>query len=460
MDLFTEIFPVNLKSLPRFTLYDIKTIGKANNNTIGGKIRYHLEGNLFGNWSWDRVNQCLITDSNPSETDLNKFVEKLWESKEEIFKTHLESILINDSLQPSPQGIANFIAQCLLKYTGSQIRNILAKFTRDKGKYNICLECSLYGLVVNGHPSVSVSLKSRLDYKGTVKDYLTTIANPEELIGLHVTDVTKPDFQSSMKIVSLLGKLGENNTRQRLLSYPPSPKMIEVINRANDDELVVQVKNKYSEYSYVISGLRVRVYNEDYERLNISEKLQITSDKRVEYIKLISKVLKDTGLINGAYASNRYQHIFQQKENIGYSSELLFGNGNKSSKNIFNSLKRFGVYKYSSNKVIRIGIVNTLPKVNLNLLKDNIRKELGKTGLKYDLKSAGEENISVLSKVNLETAINNLEAKHPDIILGIISGSFSANKEEWSLYDHFKNLTLKKNIPSQVLRPESMIKNW
>ncbi len=454
MDLFAEILPIKLESLPKFTVYQIKTISVESPDKIGRKLSYQLKRNFSRHWHWDKMIQCLISDSQLSQDNLNTFRQQLWQGKDDIYKKSLESIIINNDIQPSKQGIADFVAKTLLQDVSPKIRQILDQSKQDKGKYYICLECERYGWVVNGHPSISVSLKSRLDYKGTVKTYLATLSDTQDLIGLHVTDITKPNFQSSMTITSVIGKLGENNTRQRLLSYPLAEKMKQLITQANDDELVVKVANQYD---YIVSSLGIQIYNQDYDRFGISENLQISSDKRINYLKPVLDLLKSTEFIGDAYASSRHQDLFWTDKDINYSPQLLFANSNKATaKNVFSLVKRFGAYKPSPSKQIKIGILNTLPQLDLTKLRSEIRDNLGKKGLNYDLQLAGEESITKSSRASLEIAIENLKQKSPDIILAIIAGRLNDNNSEWTLYDHFKHLTLKNNLQSQVIRPETI----
>lgn len=453
MELFTEILPINLNSLPQFTVYSVKTITLDSKDKIGRKLSYQLQKKFSGYWHWDNISQCLITNILLSEDKLHQFILQLWQSSnDDIFKNSLESIALTDEITPSHQGIADFVAQKLLQYLNPQIRENLAKLTQNKGKYTIGYECQKYGCVVDNHPSVSISLKSKLDYKGTLKDYLTTIKTTDELIGLHVTDITKPDFQSAMTITSVVGKLGENNTKKRLLSYPLINIMQDIINQADDDELVVKTENFYD---YVVSALRIRIYNQDYDRLKLSEKLQITSKNRILYLSPIMQLIKKTNLVDNAYASNRNPNLFISLKDINYSPALLFNNNHQDTKNVFNSVSKFGPYKPSKNKTIRIGILNTLPTLNLDNLRKNIRENLTKN-LGYQLNLAGEEIINNANRAILEKSIEKLKQQKPDIILAIITGKIDNQNSDWTLYDHFKHLTLKNDISSQVIRPETV----
>ena len=283
MTLFTEIFPVNLDAVPPLAVYKLDTVGAHHINKVGRKLRYRLESRFKGHWYWDDEIKCLITDTPQDEANITTALTDLWNSQDEIFKNSLEMMTLISDIEPSSKGIADFVAKALLNDISQEIRDTLAEFKQDKGKYLINLECNRYGWVVQGHPAVSASIRSTLDYKGDLKSFAAEYPD-DDLIGLHVIDKTKPDFQSSMEITAIAGKLGEGNRRQRLLGYNLSAAMRRLIENAPPDELVITTNEKYD---YVMSALGVRIYNKDYSRFGISERLQLSSLVRAKYMSPI-----------------------------------------------------------------------------------------------------------------------------------------------------------------------------
>lgn len=453
MTLFAEIFPINLDAIPPLTIYKLATTGSRQINEVGRKLKYRLEGRFKRHWHWDDEMECLLTDTPQSEADLMTALTDLWNEQEEIFKESLESIALAPDLKASTKGIANFVANSLLNDVAQEIRDTLAQFTQDKGKYYISLECNRYGWVVDGHPAVSASIRSSLDYKGDLKTFINQYPN-DDLIGLHVIDKTKPDFQSSMEITGVVGKLGESNRRERLLRYKLTPAMRRIIEQAGLDELVITTNEKYH---YVVSALGVRIYNKDYPRFGISERLQIPSSERTKYVLPIAKILQDTGYVGSAYNERDFPQFFPSRDEIGYKPILQFGNNQTGSlENFLGHVKRFGMYKSSNNKKMRIAIVNTQPNVSLDNLKIMLRGNLDQD-LGYTLISAGEKQVPNPSRATLEGAVNELAKNKPDIILAIIPRKYGdADDEEWTLYDHFKHLCLKQDIQSQVVQPQTV----
>ena len=458
-NLFTEVFPVNTEALPELTTYKLKVSGSDSVDDIGYALCYRLKTRFRGHWYWDEKGKHLLTDKPQAEEAINNYLKELWEKREEVFRS-LETIKISPAYKPSTEGIANFVAKALLDDVALAINKSLLLHQQEKKTYFINLVCHRYGWAVYGHPAVSISIQSELEYKDDLKAHAATVQNVNDLIGLHVFDKTK-SFERSMEITEIVGKLGEGDRRGKLLKYDTSSEMRQHIESASDDELVVKTKNRYD---YISSTLKIKIHNADYPHFGIRERLQIPADQRVKIIQSIADIIKNTGLVNDAYASSKkeHKHLFITKDEIGYTEQLKIGNNQKvSPRELFNGMKRYGLYKPSNNKQMRIAILNmTTPQVSLENLRRALRENLG-TKLGYKLLQGGEEDIGQPSRARLEVAIDKLGEKKPDIILGIIPGSdyfsdYSSDDEEWTLYDHFKDLTLKQNLQSQVIQCQNV----
>ena len=450
--IFTEIFPVQLEALPNLTLYQLKVSGSVNLDEIGGKACYRLQTKFGGHWKWDEEKKYVVTDSHQDEPAIRQILQEIWEtSDEEDVLRSLESIEVCPNDAASTHGVANFVARSLQDDFSRTINNALAKHRREEKTYYVNLKCRLRGWVVNNQPAVSVSITSELESKIDLKAYLATYSDPDQLKGLNVTDKTKP-FQTSMPITGIVGRLGENDTRARLLAYKSSPMMNHLIEQAPNNELVVKVAGKYD---YVVSALKIKIHNADYARFKINEKLQIEAAQRVEYIKSIFLIIKKDGLVGPAYAENRHKHLFLKGNDIGYNPKLQIGNGKIiSPDSILPSLKKSGLYKPTNNQQIRIAILNASPQTSLDQLRKYLRNELGQN-LGYELIQATQKEIPSTSRKFIESAIEEIAQKDPDIILGIIP-SPDFDTIDWTPYDDFKHLTLKKDLQSQVIQPHNV----
>ena len=451
---FTEIFPIHLEALPELTLYQLKVNGSAPLDEIGRKVGYRLQTKFGNHWNWDKVEKYLITDcSQQVESSLSEVLQEIWKTstEEDILRSLEKIIKVSPNHKAANQGIADFVASSLQNDFSRNIKKALEEYRREENTYYVHRRCNLRGWTVDNHPAVSVSLSSELEYKGDLKNYIATYGH-NEILGLHVKDKTKPSFQNSMKITGIVEKLGENNTRVRLLAFKPHPDMKRMIEQAPDDELVVKLNDKYD---YIASALQIQIRNADYARFKMSEKLQIPVSQRSEYIKKIASIIKSSGLIDRAYSTLTHPHLFLSKNDIGYDPKLKIGKDQVvPSESIYTSLKKFGMYKSTTNKQIRIGILNTAPQTSLNRLRINLRKELSEN-LQYELIQAIEKQISNPSRKVLESAIEEIAQKNPDIILGIIPKP-DFDTDEWTPYDNFKHLTLKKDLQSQVIQPNNV----
>ncbi len=452
LTIFTEIFPVQLKALPNLTLYQLKVSGYVNLDEIGGKACYRLQTKFGGHWKWDKEKKFVITDSPQDEPAIRQILQEIWETsdKEDALRS-LESIEVCPNDAASTHGVANFVARSLQDDFSGTINKALAKHRREEKTYYVNLKCRLRGWVVNNQPAVSVSITSELESKIDLKIYLGTHSDPAQLKGLNVTDKTKP-FQTSMPITGIVGRLGENDARARLLAFKPSAEMKQLIKQAPNDELVVKVAGKYD---YVVSALKIKIHNADYPRFKINEKLQIEAAQRVKYITLIASIIQRNGLVGRAYSTKTHDHLFLSGNDIGYNPRLKIGNGEIVSPNsIFRPLKQFGLYRSTTNKHIHIAILNTSSQTPLEILRRNLRNELSKE-MDYKLTLAIEKEVPNASREMLEPALKEIAKKNPDIILGIIPKS-DFDTDEWTVYDEFKQLTLEKDLQSQVVQPHNV----
>lgn len=449
-NLFTEIFPINTEVLPELTAYKLVTIGSNNVDRIGRKLNYQMKDKFGGHWNWDKPAQCLLTDTSQDKGMIDALLKELWEGQDTIYKESLESIE-RIRCDASTKGIADFVSQALLDDVVPAIKKSLLQHRREKTKYFINLVCFRYGWVVDGHPAVSASIQSELECKDDLKKHAATIQNVNDLIGLHVLDKTKP-FEDSMEITMIVGKLGEGDRRKRLLGYKLTSQMRQMIESAPDDELVVKTNGTYD---YISSALKIKILNANYAHFGISERLQIATKQRAEYIKPIAEIIKKTGFVGTTYASTNSKNLFMQKEDINYTPELLIGNNQKvSPTGLFSAMKQSGLYKPANNKHIRMALLSTKPGTSLEKLGKSLRKELGELG--YTISIGANKTIHTPSRAPLEKAIDEIAQKKHDIILGIIQEHSGDDPEERTLYDHFKSLTLKRNLQSQVIQPQNV----
>lgn len=456
---FTEVFPVEVKSLPIISTYKFDISGNADITTIGGKLSYRLRAKFGGRWVW--TSNHLLTDSPNSE--IMSVVQELWREQPDIFK-HLQGVQ-PDNWKPSPQAQADFVARGLVADLHKSIQSVLAQNTEDIGNARVERVYSARGWIVDGNPAISISIASRLIYKQDLKTYIASNKQrdlKDLIIGLWVAEKA-----GTLKgeIVDLAGQLREQ--RNQLLHLTQREEMQDLISDAPDDELVVWVLAGRNEYKYIESALRIILRTEDLKRFKINPKqalntLQIEPKNRAHLIKSISDLLKQNGHVGNAYNSVQHSKLFSTSQE--FSPMLRFGNGQTrkfDGKNLLNDLRTCGVFKKNADLTdgnIQVGIVNALTKEMSQKFIEDLQGQLAPIGFKANL--LGEQLTKNVSRSSLEQAVNILEAENPDILLGLFPDEYSDDEEEWGSYHNFKSLTVGRGIPSQVVYRGTLSKRY
>ncbi|ANV85356.1 hypothetical protein AWQ21_13885 [Picosynechococcus sp. PCC 7003] len=472
LTLFNEILPINISQLPNQYFYKLCTAGDVDLDSLGRSIKYRIQKYFRGIWVWSTNDQLLISDKLIEYPELQKFTQYLWTDQSNLTFNQLEGIEIENIRCCTPQGIADFCSQGLIKKYDQQIKKILEQSKTARRDYHIKLIHKFGSWVVNNQPCISLSLKQEIDFNGTLQDYLTKFPN-SNIIGLHVLDITKP-FNTAQEVIKILGILGEGNRRQRLLTWVKEPTMKKLVEEAPDSELVVEIGNKKKSYHYIISALRIRVLNQDYLRLGISEKLQIVSEERLKYIEPLFRILQSEGFLDKVYTSQRNPELFRScSEEWGYNPLLKFKNNAtvaaESVQSTVQVVQKHGEFRKADKSEIRIAILNTLKSENstklIEIFRNNFKRSFNQNlegignQLKYKLKLVGQPIALDLSKNSLsllDSKIGELSKKKPDIVICVIPNFLSKGEDGRTLYDDLKQTFLKYNLQSQMLQEKTL----
>jgi len=456
---FTEVFPIEVGSLPSLSTYKLNISGNANITTIGGKLSYRLRSKFGGRWVW--TSNHLLTDSPNSE--IMSVVQELWKEQPDIFK-HLQGVQ-SDNWKPSPQAQAEFVARGLVPELHKSINTILAQNSEDIGNARVERVYSTRGWVVDSNPAISISVASRLIYKQDLKTYIAN--NKQQDLKALITGLWVAEKTGTLKgeIVDLVGQLKEE--RNQLSHLTQREEMQDLISNAPDDEFVVWVLAGRNEYKYIVSSLRIILRTEDLKRFRINPKkalntLQIEPKNRAQLVKAISDLLKQNGYVGNAYNSIGHSKLFSTNQE--FTPILRFGNGQThefDGKTLMNNLRTCGVFKKNINLAdsnIQLGVVNALAKeVSQNFMVE-LQEQLAPIGFKVRL--AGEQFVKNVSRSSLEQAVNILEKNNPDILLGLFPDEYSDDEEDWGSYHHFKSLTVGRGISSQVVNSSTLNKRY
>jgi hypothetical protein len=422
-------------------------------STVGGKLCYRLKNTLGGRWAWAGSN--VVTDSPQDKSRIMKVVETLWSEQPEIFKG-LRDVSPLQTWVPDPKTISEFVARALLSDLQKNIQGILVKRKHDLGNAFVERQYELRGWVVNGEPSVSLSLSSRLVLKEDLRAYANRVS-PDSLIGLQVADKT-----GTLKgeLIEIVGTLAQE--RKRLVSITQREEMQAILSKSADSDLVVKVSNGRSEYDYAIGALRIILYLEYLHKFNISSRkalaaLKIEPQLRAEMVKDVSRILIETGYIESAYNSRSAPKLFRTSPHM---TNVRFGDGTTAlykEQNVLNDLRSRHLYrvaaKFKNGSPIKIGFLNALKRSH-NDLWELIERSLRSLG--FNVQKLGEATIKEPSRAELESVVTTFQSQEPDILLAFFPDDFADEDDDESAYYHFKSLTVGRGIPSQVIEESTL----
>ncbi len=459
-NLFTEVFPIEVEKLPELTAYSLEVGSSGDASRIGGKLSYRLRKRFSGHWVWT-VGK-IITDQPQTEEEIKKFIEELWREQPDIY-TNLIAVRKDPNWHSVPEALADFVARGLILDIDLEINEILSRREVNIGPARIERIYECRGWVVNGTPSISISVASRLILNQELTEYASNVQNHKELVGIWVADKTS-NFKG--EIIDIVGKLRDH--RARLLALSKNEKMQNLIKNAPDDEIVVSVGR--NEYHYIISALRIIVRMEDFERFSIDSKkalrvLRIDPEIRSQLIGEVSSIVKNKLPIKNYYNSHDYPKLFIVSRDIGFEPCFRLGKDQicKGEKNLLQNLRKYGIYKrakrFQDDVPIRIGIINSLGSVDLGNFLSELQDELSRFGFKSQI--VCEREINKVERHILEEVVSAIqEEANPDILLTFFPEmeEFYDDEEEWGAYHIFKSIAVSRGIPSQVVY-ESTLSN-
>jgi len=450
LETFTEVFPVNLDSMPTLYAYALDIHG-GDRNKVGGKLSYRFRKQFPGHWVW--TCSRIVTDSPQEEGRINDLLKQLWQEHGDIYGA-LRAVRQDNGWHPLPQAQADFIAYGLLDDLLFDIKTILDKHKKDLEAAYVERVFEKRGWVIQGEPAVSISMRSRLVYKQTLDEYAKTLGNVNDLKGLWVADRNK-DLKG--EIIDVGGSA--KGQRERLLLLTQDPVTKEAIEQADDESPTVSVQVGRSSYEYVLNALRIIVRNHDFKKFRINSKqalntLRIEPSIRASIVNEISQLAIDRRILLEPYNSNTHPNRFLSPDDVGFVPSLLLGGGNKVplDRSLWYKLLDNGIYKPSAifnNRPIQVAILNALGSVSISDFCSSLKQNLNQIG--FEINFVLEEKASDSSREELERAISVIQGISFDIILAFFPDECSEEDEEYGTYYHFKSLTVGQGIASQLV---------
>ena len=447
---FVEVFPVGPSIASALSAYELE-IGGTERNLIGGKLAYRLLREVGGHWVW--TSNRLVTDNPQDDDRLEAIVSSLWRDQPDTYKD-LRGLRCDESWLPNAQVPADFVARGLFRDIYADIRNVLATHEHDLGSARVERAHEVRGWVVDGEPSVSLSISSRLIYRSDLAEYARSVTRPDDLKGLWVGAK-----QSTLKgeIVEIAGPLHEHRTR--LLSLTQEEETQQLLRSAPDEEVVVRVASGRNEYDYAASALRIILRTSDFARFRIratdvTKALRLAPSQRASIVKEIADLAKSNRLIGDGYNSRSHPGLFLSQSDLDFHPELRLGSDvvrEYREANILNDIKRHGLYcpspSYQGQK-IRVGLLKGTDRGGDELVSNlsPVFEELG-----HSVELSCTVRLPDLERSSIERAVSQLADKGAQIVLAVLPDDVGEDEDDWGVYHNLKSITIGRGIPSQAV---------
>jgi hypothetical protein len=458
----TETFQVERESLPSMVAYQLIARGSHQQVRTGRKLADRLMRYFGNHWVW--TDDLIITDSPKPDADLDQAIRSIRSKEKDVFKD-LSKIIRVSEWRPSPKAEADFVAQGLFADLGTEIHRSLQPAINLDDKATVEREFEVKGWVVKDQPAVSVSIDSRVIFREDLKTYFHKLSNPEDMIGMYVSDKVRFDNGTVLKgeIVSIAGRLDIDIPRQDLLDIAQRDGSKQLIQKAEKGEYVVRVG--HNEYEYVISALRIVVFTKDYRKYGIDTKKAqnatwISPSERASLVKKVTDIARVKRLIGNTFTSQQPGYFFTASK-FHYDPFILLGTNTGSRGKVeyrgggalINAISQHGLYHHAGaigakDAPLRIGIINT-SKRPLDQMQKALEDQLKLLGIvrTETLVTTSAET----TRIGFERAINQLKPLEPHITLALIPDTDSLDEDDWGPYYDFKSLMMDMQMPSQVI---------
>jgi hypothetical protein len=463
-DLFVEIFPLHPDSIPHLVRYHLDFIAGVDSrfiDEIGKRLAARLRRLLDGDWLW--VNQSIITDNaelNPLEVMV--IAHALKNDYPDFFRP-LDAIQPQTTTDLTASEIALFVQRTRLKQLNDDLQAEVEQFNDKIHNAKTTREVKLQSWDVNGQPSVSISIASRLTYDRTLQAFIGDETDAdrvyERIISLWVTD----GANLRGEIIDLGGLVGDH--RERLLIESPDIDSEHVLN-ASPHSWIIKVRVDGAERELLAERVYPLVrlpqlHHFDVDPQRALQTLQMSPKNRAIQVRAVSEIAKQAGIIDKAFDSRNSPESFTSAD---FEMNLRF-NENRvrryNMESLADDFSKMGVYKLRprfEQNPISIGVINTL-NLKLDDFLEALRRQLGRS-FPFEIEMIRERRVRVVSRVNLESAVRVIEKESPDIILAFFPDDHRSGDDEEggedATADYIKSLTLARGLPIHVVYEATM----
>lgn len=454
-DFFIEIFPVNASQVPALSAYtlEMQPHSPVSAAAIGGKLAYRL--NLTFPGSWFYAEGRLLTDSPVSPVQMEISLDLLRNQMPDLY-TPVASVDEDPRWQPSPISYAAYFEQTMVRKLRPELQKIVDAMTVTVPNAIVGREYHTQLWVCDGEGALSVSVESYVRYQQGVDELLRAGFVPADLMGKTVMDRTSPTMNA--EVVGVAGPLSEH--RERLLTLTRREVMQKLLQSATDDEPVLIVRNRETDYHYTASALYLLLSTTnaaDWSQFGLhtaqtKQALHLTPERRALMVRAVSDVLKQYGVLGNAYNSRTHPHLFGL---LDYMPDVAFGGGRVqpySTERIAQEFAAHSVFFHNprfQGAPIKIAVINTLGDAESEASDfiEAMRRELeNKYGFAIEL--IRERKVRVVSDKNIESALRKVEKDAPHIVLAFFK---EAPDESNGHHRHLKSITVSKGIAAHVI---------
>jgi hypothetical protein len=404
---FVEIFPVRAEALPPLTAYVPVGLGDdPKTRRVGGRLAYRLRAHFGGVWVW--VGGRLVTDTPiaPEDAEPVLAAQRAADRRAEA----IAALAFDPAWQPSAAELADLVVRGWALEHEAAIAGALGRMTFQLKHLQVEREAVIRAWVIDEGPALSVSIHTRLLYTPTFAEFAATLAKPADLVGLHVTDRTSTLHGT---IVRVVGRLADH--RARLLSLSQRTGTRQQLESAPDDEWVVRVLSRDTEYDYIGAMLQLVVTMDTANRFDVisaqvDKALHLKPGIRAQLVKSASDVLKGAGLIDAAYNAQNAPHLFDRRPG---DTEIMLGGKHAATYAADSTpvnVARYGLHtahpSLRESSTLRIALLNALPDGGEDFLE-----ALGRTvqrDFACTLEIAKTRRLRVATQTNLETGVRDL----------------------------------------------------
>ncbi len=463
-----EVFTINKSQLPELRGFTLDIARGSDLNTIGGKLAGQLSKRLGGSWAWSMTDRMLIFGGS-GIPEPQAILASLWAEAVAPFGD-LRQCSPAPGCKPSPQGVAEFVVNSLLRSAAGAVRKALSGSEVRLGPdVELVREPDVRAWELDGEPVVSLSIHSRLLCRKTLQDLVSSGA-AEDILDMLVVDGSRQHTSEVDEVLE--GGLGQH--RGRLMAYNPRPEVKSLIENSPDSTIVVRVKNRGSRtvYEYPATALHPVVRTSDFKMFGVDgskarKQMVLPPVTRARFVREAKSAFNKSkgceGLFGEPVVGASMSTPFRTAGDFGFIERVKVGNGSVVAfdpKSIFREVKRCGPFLPASTRQqpLRLSVLQFANCAAWGRFQDRLVGMLGSVGCPSTI--TGTETLKSSSRKDFETAVTKMQGVADLLILVLPEDEQADETESGSgAYLRFKEVTIPRDFPSQAVQLQTLEKN-